>query len=103
MIEWYVVTVNGYWGKGEDIYEAAKNASIYETQVRAHVYRINTALATKVGVTDIGGLCWQWEEELFYALEEKQIKLDQIQDCMDLGYFLINIRNKKVNLSIIHE
>lgn len=65
--EYLVIAHNGYWGRGDTLAEACKNACIGgNKRVKANIYATpKIALKDHMHCTGAGGTSWQWSEKIF--------------------------------------
>ena len=77
MITYWIITNRGYWGKGETLLEAAKNASVNETKSAecfGTVYMTSDLCTENPYVSDFGTLNWTWKED--YTEEMRKMFLE---------------------------
>lgn len=59
-----VITNAGYWGQGETLNEALKNAEVYsEHQFVAFIW--DSRVIEELYVNEFGGMCYRWKSEIF--------------------------------------
>lgn len=94
---YFIATSAGYWGKGDTLHEAAKNANVgnRNCKVKAIVHRIPNKLATDIAHGGGGDVIWAWRGEAATLPAEGRSALARL---LHLGYFEVYFAGKGTQL-----
>lgn len=95
-----IITAAGYWGKGDTMNQAAKNANVRAQYVRGKVIKVDPRLYTEVEVDGMGGISKHMTEELADAPAPLRAG---VRDTSDMGYFQMKMTKGNLTLSVIED
>jgi len=99
-MKYVIITARGYWGKGDSLIEAAKNAKATAKGVESVVYRFDPDMVKECGVTDMGSVEWSWSKFAMSAGPEVRLVA---QKSHRIGRFNVRITKGQVQMTTIGE